>query len=307
MVNNEYFVSIVIPNYNYGNYIGETIQSVLDQTYRNFEIVVVDDGSTDNSVEVVHGFGDKVRLIEQKNQHLSAARNTGIRAAKGNWIAFLDSDDLWHPRKLEFQIEALKNNQSWFFVGANALGENDYPDYDVIKPVFRETKLEEFLVYTPMSGSDALVKKSCFDEVGFFDTSLRSSEDREMWLRLSTRYCGGVVDVPLWRYRKHSAQMNRDVQTILSTHKKVIQKYFRAHNTSLSVRRMAWAHYYYSAALSHRDDGNDLFKAFAYGIGSLICAPENYHPSATFRTRLRSLVVTMLRILHLNKREYPSK
>ncbi|WP_456416324.1 glycosyltransferase family 2 protein [Thiolapillus sp.] len=301
MERNEYFISVIIPNYNYEKYIQEAIQSVLNQTFSNLEIVVVDDGSTDNSIQLIQEFGSQVNLVQQENQHLSAARNTGIKAARGKWVAFLDADDVWHPRKLEFQIDALKENPDWFFIGAQVLEEGEYPNYDSTNVVSREIRLCDFLVYSPMSGSDALVKKSCFDEVGLFDTGLRSSEDRDMWLRLASRYRGGVVEAPLWHYRQHAAQMNRNVQTMIVTRKKVIGRFFDTHDVPFSQRRVAWAQCLYDAALSHRGNGGSIFLALIYGIGSLLYAPESYHPKATTTRRVKFVVVTVLRLLRLSK------
>lgn len=101
--NTSLFVSVIIPTYNSINTINETLQSVRNQTYRNYEIVVVDDGSTDDTVELLRTFDDII-LVTQTNQGVSAARNRGVKEAKGDLIAFLDSDDLWHPQKLEIQI-----------------------------------------------------------------------------------------------------------------------------------------------------------------------------------------------------------
>src|SRR5260370_11913693 len=98
-------VSVIIPNYNYAHYIGQAVDSVLAQTYENTEIVVVDDGSHDTSEKLIAGYGERVRLIKQKNQGVSAARNTGVRETQGELLAFLDADDLWLPLKLEKQVQ----------------------------------------------------------------------------------------------------------------------------------------------------------------------------------------------------------
>jgi glycosyltransferase involved in cell wall biosynthesis len=301
MSQQDYFISVVIPNYNYAKYVGEAIQSVLDQTWSNREVVVVDDGSTDNSVEVIQGFGDQVRLVQQENQHLSAARNTGIRTARGEWIAFLDSDDLWHPRKLELQVTALRNHPDWAYVGGDVLEEEEYPDFDGKSIRTEESTLQDFLAYTPMSGSVALVKRECFDKVGMFDPDLRSSEDLDMWLRLATNYRGGRVIAPLWHYRQHPTQMNRDVSTMLTTRKQVMSRFFQTHHIPFSQRRIAWAQYMYDAAITHRDNGGNLGRSLAYGVGSLLYAPESYHPEATTGERVKSEIVTLLRLLRIHK------
>ena len=106
----EPLVSVVIPSFNYARFLVDCVDSALAQTYPHREIIVVDDGSTDNTRQVLEHYGDKIVYIHQSNQGLSQARNTGIHAAKGEFIALLDSDDLWHPRKLELQIRCMKDH-----------------------------------------------------------------------------------------------------------------------------------------------------------------------------------------------------
>lgn len=110
-MSNNVRVSVILPVYGVEKYIQQTIQSVLDQTYQNFEIIVVDDESPDKSVEICQGFDDsRITIIHQKNRGLAGARNTGIRHAKGDYLAFLDGDDLWHPEKLEKHVYHLESS-----------------------------------------------------------------------------------------------------------------------------------------------------------------------------------------------------
>ncbi|MGG8363830.1 glycosyltransferase family 2 protein, partial [Bacillus cereus] len=115
MMEQKQLVSVVIPLYNTEKYIEETMQSILDQTYKNIEIVIVDDGSKDQSPSIVKNLAEKypgqVKYVHQKNQGVSVARNTGIENASGEYIAFLDSDDLWHPTKIEKQVESMHKNE----------------------------------------------------------------------------------------------------------------------------------------------------------------------------------------------------
>src|SRR5688500_9583140 len=103
-------VSVVIPAYNYGHFVTEAVASALNQTHPHVEVIVVDDGSTDGTADILKPFGSRIRYIYQPNRGLSAARNTGIRAARGEWVAFLDADDLWHPSKTETQLSAVVND-----------------------------------------------------------------------------------------------------------------------------------------------------------------------------------------------------
>src|SRR5918996_212462 len=118
-------VSVVIPTYNYGRYLPEAVESVLHQTFPDLEVIVVDDGSTDDTRELIGRFGDKVCYIYQRNQGLPAARNTGIRAARGEYVGFLDSDDLWLPGKLALQVPRLDSRQAVGLVYADALFFSD--------------------------------------------------------------------------------------------------------------------------------------------------------------------------------------
>ncbi len=302
MSKHSYSISVVIPNYNYEKYVGQAIESVLAQTCQPLEIIVVDDGSTDNSVNVVNRFGPPVKLVQQRNQHLSAARNTGIRAARGEWIALLDSDDTWDSRKLELQIGALQENPEWSYVATTALEAETFPTDSKDTVVSHELTLSDFLTVTPMSGSDALIKKACFEECGMFDPELKSCEDRDMWLRLAKSFRGGRVEEPLWRYRQHEDQMNRNFEVMIETRKQVLRRFFKQAELPAALHRKAWAHHYYDSSIAHRDNGGSLVRAASYAAATLLLAPGTYHSSATTGERIRSLAVTLLMLAGLKKR-----
>ena len=192
-------VSAVIPTYNYARFVGRAISSVLAQSYADLECIVVDDGSTDNTEEVIAAFGPAVRLIRQPNQGLSAARNTGIRAARGRYIAFLDADDAWHADKVSRQVALLDSHPETAVVGCGVrlmsadgetLGGKEFDaqasGHADLRAQQRRVAVREFWVGG--SGSGALVRREVFDEVGLFDTSLKAAEDWDMWMRLAARY-----------------------------------------------------------------------------------------------------------------------
>ncbi|HID45618.1 MAG TPA: glycosyltransferase family 2 protein [Chromatiaceae bacterium] len=292
----EYKISVVIPNYNYALYIGEALNSVLAQSVQPYEIIVVDDGSTDNSVQIVRSYGDKVRLIEQENQHVSAARNAGIKAAKGNWIALLDSDDLWHPRKLEFQIKASIENPDWSFVASRPDETDNFPQaFDTdLQPASHAIDIRDFITKSQMSSSDALIKSSCFDKTGMFDTSLKSAEDRDMWHRLTKLCKGGQVELPLHQYRKHPFQLNRNIELAIETRKMVIRRLFESNPELKTYKKDAWANHYYENAVAYRDHVNRPFAALGSVMLSLIMHPGNYLPNITVK-RFKFMAVTLLR------------
>ena len=187
-------VSVIIPTYNRAHLIGRAIRSVLNQTYQDFEIIVVDDGSTDNTEEVVKGFNDgRIRYIRHdENRGGAAARNTGIRAAKGEYIAFQDDDDEWLPGKLEKQIKALEGAPPEVGVVYTDFRRFDERSTNELKPTkvmqvsgdIHGDLLEDNFIGTPT----VLVRRGCFDKVGMFDEELPRFQDWELWIRISKYY-----------------------------------------------------------------------------------------------------------------------
>lgn len=181
--------SVVIPLYNKELSITNTVQSVLDQTYQNFEIVIVNDGSTDSSIKAVEAINDnRIRLIHQENQGVSAARNRGIKEAKYEWIAFLDGDDLWEVNHLE-EINKMMNIfpkekvyvTSFAYSDGRVMFKHPRP-----KPIFKiENYFKEVIKENLISSSNVVVHKSCIDQVGGFNTSLAIGEDLELWARFA--------------------------------------------------------------------------------------------------------------------------
>src|SRR5262245_40001432 len=182
-------VSVVIPTYNYASFVVQAVESALAQRWLGaMEVIVVDDGSTDDTCERLAPFRDRIRYIRQRNQGLSAARNTGIRQARYEWIALLDSDDVWHPDKTRVQLEAVGGNPSIGFVGTPP---GPIPDSRLplrAAEAVRELGVRDFMVGTPLGPSSTMVRRRAFERVGFFDETLRSVEDRDMWLRLAAQY-----------------------------------------------------------------------------------------------------------------------
>jgi glycosyltransferase involved in cell wall biosynthesis len=209
----EPLVSVIIPTYNRADYLKLALKSVLEQTYKNIEVIVVDDGSMDNTAEVVADFNDpRIKYFYQKNTGLPAAtRNRGLREASGEYIAFLDSDDLWLPEKLEIQVDYLRNQPDYHLAYSNAwiideTGARKGLIMDL--ELFKEGKIFKDLVkYNFIPQLTVLMKRKVFDEIKFFneDPALRAVEDYEYWLRVALRrYKIGFVKEPLAIYRAHS-------------------------------------------------------------------------------------------------------
>lgn len=205
-------VSVVIPVYNGEKTIKETIESVLFQSFADFELLVINDGSTDSTLNVVSTFKDpRLKVFSYPNAGLAASRNRGISLASGNYISFIDADDLWTPDKLEAQVNALQENPP----AALAYSWTDYiyesgqffrqgPHFNFSGDVFAKLLLSDFVG----NGSNPLIRKQVFSEVGGFDESLNAVEDWDMWLRLAARYPFVAVPSPQILYRQSPTSMS---------------------------------------------------------------------------------------------------
>ncbi|MCD4781953.1 MAG: glycosyltransferase family 2 protein [Candidatus Omnitrophica bacterium] len=210
-------VSIVMPAYNAQDYIEETIASVLAQTCHDYELIIVDDGSTDRTRDIASEFVRKhssiIRLISQKNQGPSVARNSGIQSADGEYIAFLDSDDLWAKEKLELQLQRFHSHPEFQLVHTNR--KRIHPDGQEIPSAHRivpEGQLFDELIWDNcICTSSVMVRRKCLLEVGGFDESpeLLRSEDYDLWLRLAHKYEFGFVSLPVTLYRVQTSGYNR--------------------------------------------------------------------------------------------------
>ncbi len=204
-------ISIVIPLYNKEKFIAQTLQSVLNQTYPTFEVVVVDDGSTDNSVKVVKSFHDKrIKLITIKNSGVSVARNTGIKNASHNWIAFLDADDWWGKTFLEEIVNAQKTHtdKKVFATGRTLLFKTKNSRYiNPFLPQDGKTATVDYIkiiskYLPPVNSSNTVLHKSLFEQKGYFNPNQKKHEDHDLWLRLLYDVPVIFINKPLSFYRK---------------------------------------------------------------------------------------------------------
>jgi glycosyltransferase involved in cell wall biosynthesis len=201
-------VSVIIPTLNRAKYLRQCIESALSQDYPNLEVIVVDNGSTDNTPEILASFGNKIRRLKEEKRGISAARNKGLRAAQGEFIAFLDSDDFYLPGKISLSARKLLGDYSI------ALVSTDYVLVDSegrrIRTVIKDhpqpseflwTFLEDFFCLRP---STTLLRKKCLEKSGYFDETAVSAEDNDMWFRiLKAGYHFGHIPEPLTAYREH--------------------------------------------------------------------------------------------------------
>jgi glycosyltransferase involved in cell wall biosynthesis len=223
-------ISVIIPVYNGAKTIKETIESVLNQTWQNFELLVINDGSNDATLEIIQTIKDtRIQVFSYPNSGVSASRNRGLTKAEGEFISFIDADDLWTPDKLELQLQALQDHPQ----AAVAYSWSDWIDQSgkflrkgghitVNGKAYEKLLLRDFIE----SGSNPLIKKQALDEVGDFDQSLTSAEDWDMWLRLAAKNEFITVEVPqiLYRISPNSASFN--IAKMESASLKVIQRVF---------------------------------------------------------------------------------
>lgn len=207
-------ISVIIPVYNGEKTIRETIESVLNQTFKDLELLIINDGSTDSTLEVISSCKDsRIKVFSYPNAGVSPSRNSGIFHAVGEYISFMDADDLWTPDKLEFQLKALQENPqaavaySWTqCIDESGQFSRRGSHISCAGDVYAKLLLIDFIE----SGSNPLIRKSALTEVGGFDESLTHSEDRDLWLRLAARYHFVAVPSPqiLYRVSRSSASAN---------------------------------------------------------------------------------------------------
>lgn len=242
-------VSVIIPTYNRAHLLGRAIQSVLDQTYQDFELIIVDDGSKDNTEEIIKKFQERDNRIKyirhEKNKGGSAARNTGIKAARGEYIAFQDSDDEWLQEKLEKQMVVFKSVPTEVgivytgFLRIENDKENYIPSSWVIK---KEGNIHNELLRGNFVTTQSIVaRKECFEKAGMFDESLPRLQDWELVIRLSKYYDFKCIDEPLLTspFTPDSISANNDA--FIKAFELILTKHFKDFN---DYKKILAKHYF---------------------------------------------------------------
>lgn len=233
-------IDVIIPVYNQEKFIEETIRSVMAQTYPAIEIIVVDDGSTDQTAKVVSDLIAKVldrsiRLVSKKNGGVGSARNFGLKNSSNPYVAFLDGDDLWDSKKLEKQLQVFEQSKDGklgvVYCDNKYINESGNPfgsgrDYR-LDPTLRGNILHRLIIGNQVasSASGVLVKRGCFEKLGDFDEKLTSSEDWDMWLRIANEYHYDFVNEALVSIRRHSSNMSGNAQRLFLNDLTVLQKF----------------------------------------------------------------------------------
>jgi len=223
-------VSVIVPAYNAQSTILETINSVLKQTFTDFELIVINDGSTDKTLKLLSTITDRrLKVYSYKNGGLPAARNRGIFRSTGEFVSFIDADDLWTPDKLELQLQALgKNPQagvaySWTICMGNG-GDSFHPG---VSESFQGNVYSKLLVGNFIgSGSNVIIRKEAIESVGYFDENLKSCEDWDYWLRLSPKWNFVVVPKPQIIYRLSAGAMSSKLDVMEKYQTLVLKRAF---------------------------------------------------------------------------------
>lgn len=309
-------VSVVITAYNYGRFIARALESVFAQTYRDIEVIVVDDGSTDDTRECVGAFGSRVAYLYQPNAGMPAAQNTGIAASRGALIAFLDADDVWLPRKLERQLEAMQADPGigvvyswWAYVD-----EAGTPLPQTKQPTARGDVFEELLRGCFVSFSMSLIRRVCFDHVGGLDPSIGRANDWDLWLRIAAAgYTFACVPEILMHNRLHPNHLSGDAGLTLRDSRRALGKALARLSPVArrgALRRMAYRNLYVSSAVQALAQGDvaaaDAWFAKGVRLDLAVCGRPAFYAGMAFgllppgrqtttelRTRLDNIVPTL--------------
>ena len=254
-------VSVIIPAYNVGWCVRRALDSVLAQSYRQYELVVVNDGSTDDTGAVLASYADKLRIIEQQNKGMCNARNVGIQAAQGEFIAFLDADDWWLPAKLERQIRLMLSNPEIGYSSTTARVESQtggllnlwqcpHIHGNILKTLFMH--------HAAIAGgcSSVVVRKTLLEKVGLFDEELRGFEDPDLWIRLAAVTDYACIDEPLVTILRRENSVSRNLEAMRDSSLKSIRK-----NRTLLPTELQGAFWHDSLAGVYADYAKAYYRA----------------------------------------------
>lgn len=264
-------VSVIIPAYNSADFIADTIESVLTQSFTDFELIVVDDGGTDGQKRVIENFllqDQRIKYLFQENKGVSAARNTGFKHSSGKYIAFLDADDVWLPDNLAVKLEKLQDND-FGLVHSDAIFINEKSGIIPGGLSGREGHLLNDLLSwngTQVPGpSSILMKREVLDATGLFDESLSTSADQDFFIRVAARYRIGRVAEVTWKYRIHNANMHKNITAMEHD---VLIVFNKAKSNGLfhnkRFERKCFAITYLVLAASWAGDGRNKIRAFLF-------------------------------------------
>jgi len=272
-------ISIVIPAFNAERYIAQTLNSVLNQDYPSFEVIVVNDGSTDQTLTILKQYEDKITLIDIKNHGVSFARNLAVKNAKGAWLAFIDADDLWDNNKLSIQFNAL-DGELWshcnsLYIGDDQPGNVTRADLSSQDSgmIFSSLLLENFI-----TTSTVLIKKSLFTASQGFDENFDALEDWKLWLEISKNHPIAYIAEPIAEYRVYQGSTSRKARKMLPLHLKVIDSAFEEKLTEITYRNLRRSAYFksYNICSYIAEDSHDYRFSFKCALKGLAIKPWSY-------------------------------
>ncbi len=274
-------VSVVIPTYNSGHLVTEAVESVLAQTVAPAEVIVVDDGSADDTPERVACYGGRVRYVRQKNQGVSAARNRGLDEARGEFVAFLDADDVWHPSKCELQLRAFARFPELAMVGAQPFDwpARTFPALDGTDlPRLTRVGWHDLVEKNYLTTSSVVVRRVALDRAGRFDTALQGPEDRDLWLRVAEAGAVANLELPLVGYRDVPGSVSKQAERCEASMLRILHKLDAkgALRRRWLLRRKAYSYVYHSCAYLH-GEARSYRRALACSLKSVAWYPLPYH------------------------------
>ena len=248
-------ISVIIPNYNYARYLDQAIQSVLKQSYDNLELIVVNNGSTDNSLEILEKYEHEIRLVNQPNLGQSGARNSGLSLSTGEFIAFLDADDFWEPTKLEMQSMLMDSATQLVYCGISPFKDPGNEKLPSVVPKYRGDCASYFLDFPGasivLSGeSTVLFSRDLLLKVGLFDLELNSTAGWDFFRRCSRYTNFDFVSEPLVNYRLHSSNMSNSNNQVILDMRQAYSKLFEdkdwpiPNKNKIAIRRtLEWSYF----------------------------------------------------------------
>jgi glycosyltransferase involved in cell wall biosynthesis len=307
-------VSVVIPSYNSADLIVDAIESVIAQTHPPAEILVVDDGSTDGTGERLRAYSGVIRYLRQENRGVSAARNRGVEKARCSHVAFLDADDVWHPRKLELQASALQRIPGLALLGTTSFlwPSSAFPEITLgVSGALAPISWNDLAVKNYLTTSSILARRDVMIRAGLFDTAFQTSEDRDLWIRVAAIAAVANLVLPLTGYRAMvPGSLSKQAATCQAGMLKIVGKLDRGHawGKRRLLRRKALGYLYHSCAYLHNCDGS-YGVALANMARSFFWYPLPYRRDevGTILERPKRLAVILARTLGLKRSERPPR
>jgi glycosyltransferase involved in cell wall biosynthesis len=295
-------VSVIIPTFNSADLVTQAIDSALAQTARPAEIIVADDGSTDDTRRRVAAYGDPVIYLHQPNQGVAAARNLGLRRATGQFVAFLDADDLWHSSKLEVQLEVMSAQPDLGLLGTGRYDPSGVHRAVSGRGAVNRINWRDLAVKNYLTASSVMVRRSVLDQVGEFDTSLHGPEDYDLWLRITAISAVANVDFPLTGYRRIPDSLSQKAKSMSEGMRRILRKLDEqnAWSGDRILRRKAYGYCGYSCSIMNRASGRP-FRAMGELARSILNYPLPYRRSEIPfpLARLRMWPIIVARMLHI--------